>query len=205
MKPLTSLAALMFFLGATPALAGVADPSQSIVDSFVVVCPAGDIEFHVLARDFAGIPEGDHECAFELCCPGVTLCSPLPSDRYAVIAGCTLEMTNDPEYGAAFYRARAGGVCSNATLRVLWGGVLLRTLTAIASPDQNGDLTVDGTDRAILEARIAGAFDPAADLDGNDALDAADLAVFETHLGHGCDPATPARRGTWGRVKTLYR
>ena len=190
---------------ATPARAGVASAQTSIVDSFLVYCPAGDMVFHVLARDAANNPEGDHEGDLEMCgCPGFRIATPIPSDHYTLV-GCRVRIDNYPEYGSAFYSMRAGGTCAGPTIQVLWGGVLLRLPMAGTSPDQDGDLYVDAQDRALLVAKLAGAYDVTADLNGDDVLSPADLAVFEQHFGHASELPTAAPTATWGRLKTIYR
>jgi len=51
----------------------------------------------------------------------------------------------------------------------------------------------------------AAALDPRAELDGAPPIDAADEAVLIEHIGHACGVTVPARRATWGTVKTIHR
>jgi len=189
-----------------PAVAGVASPVTSSVDSFAVFCPAGDLVFHVVPRDFAGSPEVDHDVDLDLCgCGAAVLCPVVDPGTYAIV-GCRVRALNQDRFtGAIGYAVREGGACGGATLRVWSGGVLLRSLVGLASTDQDRDLVVSASDRAIVEAKIAaGTYDAAADLDGNRRLDAADLAVFDRHLGHRCEMAVPILPRSWGSVRVRY-
>src|SRR5262245_46523433 len=103
LRPVFAAATLVLAstLCASPGFSGIASPANSVVDSFLVFCPAGDIVFHVMARDLANNPEADHEGDLELCgCTGVPLCPLLATDPYTIVGGCRVRIFNDPEPGS---------------------------------------------------------------------------------------------------------
>ena len=59
----------------------------------------------------------------------------------------------------------------------------MKTWSAVASFDQNADLTVDTADLALIEAK-RGTADRTADFDCDNAVTDADLAIAAGHLGH---------------------
>ena len=75
-------------------------------------------------------------------------------------------------------------------------GVLLRTLTAVSSPDQSGDLTVNAVDAGILSGKLPG--DPTGDLNCSGAVEPGDSAVLNQHGGHSCQAVVPVRPKSWG-------
>ena len=83
-------------------------------------------------------------------------------------------------------------------------GVILATPTTFLSPDQDGNLVVDGADMALVEAKL-GTHDPTADFDFDGTVTEADRGIAQAHYGHlasGNGPV-PVLAGTWGRLKTL--
>jgi hypothetical protein len=173
-------------LGVRSAHAGPPYPEPiSILDPFVVVCPAGDSVFHVQAMGFTGpYPNGVIEV--NLCsCPSVHLAPLRPADLYTIVDGCRLQIQSDAQ-GVADFRIRAGGVFSDpdAGIRVTSNGGYLGGRRLVISPDQDGNLIVDEQDLAIIKSKI-GTTDLTADLDEDGAVTANDVEVAGTHLGHG--------------------
>lgn len=195
-------------LGGTVAAAdaGVTSAALSIVDSFLVACPAGDLVFHSVMIQGDGTPQNQEDpTSLELCgCPGVRFAGPLPGDGYELVNGCRPTTNLVMPDALADFALRAGGTCSGAAIVLLSGGVLIRIFEALASPDQDGDLLVSMEDRALLIAKIAGPYDPTADLNGDDVLGPADLAVLDAHMGHAPAMPTAMRRVPWGTIKALY-
>ena len=185
--------------------ANVPSPAHSTVDPCLRVCPAGDMTFHVLVRDFSANPVAGSTVVIDLCsCPGVILCPPTGSEPYTLSGGCTVLMPTNGA-GVADLPIRAGGTCRGSAVRVFADGILLTTLTAVSSPDQNGDATVSAVDQGILAARLGGPYDPTGDFNCSGALEAGDQAILAGHLGHSCAAVVPVLPGSWGRIKTIYR
>lgn len=205
MRWLTFSLSLAFVVAAAgPAFAGPPLPGDSIVDPCLAVCPAGDIRFRVVGMR-GGWPEGGWPIGVDLTmCPSVRI---LPSDGtepYGFFTPAHVFVINDMTTGIADFFIRAGGVCTGGPI-VVSSPLTIGTLTAVASPDQNGDLSVDPRDVAIANARL-GTADPTADFTCDGAVTAADLAFLEQHIGHRWGgAATAAARTTWGRLKTIYR
>jgi hypothetical protein len=82
-----------------------------------------------------------------------------------------------------------GGVCPGDTIIVEVEGITLQWVTAVASFDQSGDLSVDQHDLAIVESKI-GTADRTADFDGDGKVTSTDLALLQEHLGHHAPDAT---------------
>lgn len=196
-----------FGLLAPIARAGVPSPGHSDVDPCLRVCPGGDMNFHVLVRDASGLPIAGAFVDIDLCaCPGVTFCPYAGSEPYQVFGGCHAVRATGPD-GVADFPLRAGGLCSGAAVPVHADGVLLATLTSVASPDQNGDAIVNATDRIVLLPKLDGPYDSTCDFNCGGYLDDGDRAIFETHVDtvHWCQVIVPVRPGSWGSIKTLYR
>jgi hypothetical protein len=196
-------------LGFSSVAAAAAAPSAatSTVDPCLRVCPGGDLTFHVLVRDENGHPIPGSFVDIGLCaCPGVTLCPYAGTERYAVFGGCHAVQFTGPD-GLADFQLRAGGVCSGVTIPVHADGVLLSSLTSVASSDQNGDQIANATDRIILLSKLAGPYDPTCDFNCSAGFDPGDRAIFEAHIDtvHWCFVIVPTLESSWGRLKTLYR
>ncbi len=187
-----------------PCHAAVPSPTQSFVAPCLIACPAGDIHFEVVVRDFANNPVANSTVTIEVCdCPTAALCPANPSQPYTVTS-CRAHMSSDLN-GQVLFPLQAGGGCPAGVVKVYADGVPLAN-RALASPDQDGSGDVSGLDVVILDAKIAaGTFDPTADLNCDGALTAADRAVYTQHAGHGFPIPTPVRSRSWGSVKSYYR
>lgn len=187
---------------AATAHAAVPSAANSFVDPCLRICPAGDMNFHVVVRDAANNPVAFSTVTLNLClCPGVVLCPPGPADPYTV-SGCTVQWISNAA-GIADLPLRAGGVCMDSIL-VFADGVLLAIRNAIASPDQDGNLTVNAVDTGIINAKLGGT-DPTGDLNCSGLVDIGDPGILLAHGGHSCQAVVPVRPGSWGKVKIHYR
>ncbi|HKQ56750.1 MAG TPA: hypothetical protein VJY35_02675 [Candidatus Eisenbacteria bacterium] len=202
-----ALLLLIAALALTPAAhADIPNPNQSTVDPCLVLCPAGDLTFHVVVRGFTGNPFAGSSVQIEYsACPGFHLCALTGGEPYTHLSLSGLEMVGviSDVQGMASFPVKAGGGCSSGAVKVYADGVLLAN-RALASPDQNGDGVVSAQDVTLLQAKL-GTADPTGDLDCSGAVDGADLALLQAHAGHACAQPTEVRPGTWGRIKTLYR
>lgn len=191
---------------ALPAMAAAAvpSPSNSTLDPCLLVCPSGDMTYHVLVRDFAANPVAGSSVVIDLC-PATTvhLCPPTPNDGYVIAGGCQVVKTTDAQ-GVASFQIRAGGVWSGAPVNVYADGVLMRSLSAVSSPDQDGNLIVNAVDQGILAGKMGGA-DPTGDLNCSNDNDTNDAELFLRHLGHACVNVVPNISRTWGVIKLIYR
>jgi hypothetical protein len=108
--------------------------------------------------------------------------------------------------GTAIYRLSGGGCGAGVSLPVgnSHDAVILATRTTFLSPDQDGNLIVDGADMALIEAKL-GTHDPTADFDFDGTVTEADRNIAQAHYGHLASGSGPVavRRGTWGRLKSL--
>lgn len=186
--------------------------AYSTVDSALVLCPAGDLPFHVEARIAPGI------LAFRVFdiyldvtdAPGLRLLATQPDPYCAIVtwSGRTIAEQGCIPFGSATYRLSGGGCGTGVSLPVgnSHDGVILATRVTFLSPDQNGDLVVDGEDLAILDSKL-GTSDPTADFDFDGVVTAADRAIAQAHLGHFAAGSGPvaAHEGSWGRIKSLFR
>ena len=175
----------------------VPNAANSTVDPCLIVCPRGDVTFHVTVRDAANMPIPNSAVVIDFCpAPSVRLCFP--------ITGCTVQGITDVT-GFVAFAIQAGGITPSGTLiSVRADGVPLAT-RPVASPDQNGSLNVDGSDVSIAMAKL-GTVDPTADFDCDQGtVDKADLILLQSHFNHVCDVPTPDETRSWGRVKTIYR
>lgn len=188
------------------ARADVPSPGQSTVDPCLVLCPAGDLGFHVTVRGTIGNPYPFAYVVLAIgACPGFALCALTGNEPYSYQSDAEYQyvgMFADAQ-GQVTLPVRAGGGCPPGTVRVYADGVLLET-RAVASPDQNGDSVVQAQDVSLLQSKL-GSADPTGDLDCNGTVDGADLALLQSHAGHACAAPTGTAPGTWGRIKTLYR
>jgi hypothetical protein len=177
-----------------PARAGVPSPPQSSVDPCFVVCPNGDIAFHVVVRDVASLPIANAVVIIDLCsCVG-------PTFNICPGIACQVAALTDLN-GAAVFHINAGGTC-DSPVNVYADGVLLAA-RRVASPDQNGDLIVDAADASILGGKI-GTTDPSGDLDCDGSVTPNDMSVRALHAQHACG-IVPTNAQSWGKVKAIYR
>lgn len=175
----------------------VPSPANSTVDPCLIVCPRGDVAFHVTVRDQIGAVVVGSSVIIEFCpAPSVRLCFP--------VTGCLVQGITDVT-GYVAFAIQAGGITPPGTqIRVIADGVVLAT-RPVASPDQNGSLNVDGADVSIAMNKL-GTVDPTTDFDCDQGVvDKADLILLQSHFNHVCDVPTPDDSRTWGRVKTMYR
>jgi len=208
--PFLALPALLVGCGLAHA-GGDTVPAYSTVDTALVLCPAADLPFHVWARITPDI------LAFRVWeisvdvtdAPGLRLAADQPTNGCSIgaFSGRTYAIQQCAPYGYAEFRLSGGGSASGVALPVIesHGGLVLATRVTYVSPDQNGDLVVDGEDLAIATAKL-GTNDPTGDFDFDGSVTAADVALVQAHLGHlaaGSGPVA-ARAGTWGRLKALF-
>lgn len=189
---------------AGPAWPGVPQPWWSTIDPRLVLCPAGDLAFHVIPRRFDILYPGSRLtvdfCAAsgwafeevgqppEISFPGGQLCLP------SVLADLT---------GLATFALKAGGTTSDSTVALYVDGVFFGH-RFLASPDQDGNLRVDLADEAILASKL-GTADLSADFDADGVVTENDRAILRAHLGHASALPTPAAASSWGRLKLAYR
>jgi hypothetical protein len=201
---LSLLLALAATLCPAPARAGIPSPANSTAPPCLVVCPRGDVEYRVVVRDIANFPLVGSTVAIWLQeCPNVVPCATQlagtswdPANRYA--------WTLTGAGGVASFHLKLGGTCANTYARITADGVML-TSASVASPDQDADLFVGGSDVLIVND-LVGTTNRAADFDCDGTVTAADLAFLtDLHGGHSCDPAVSVRHGRWGELKQLYR
>jgi hypothetical protein len=166
-----------------PALAGPPSAAESDVDPCIITCPSGDSVFTAIIRHLDRSPiEDGRDTELDLCgCPNVLFAPATPGGPYT-LDGCVAHTLTDLD-GIARFPLHAGGVCSGAAIRLFCHGLLLRTLGAVASFDQDGDLAVSATDLAMINAKI-GTSDRTADFDCDGVVTAADYAIAAQHLGH---------------------
>jgi hypothetical protein len=184
----------------------------STVDSALVLCPAGDLAFHVAARIAPNV------LAFRVwqihldvsAAPGLRLLAAQPDPGCLIwtSGATTLAIQNCDPFGYATFLLSGGGCGTGVAIPVgnSHDGVILATRVTYLSPDQNGDLVVDGEDMGIVAGKL-GTHDPTADFDFDGTVTAADLAIAQAHLGHlaaGSGPVA-AHASTWGRIKSLSR
>jgi hypothetical protein len=193
-------------LVATAARAGVVDPSRSTVPGRIFLCPAGDSSYVVVTRHISGSPWAEDSIRVDLCgCPQVRLCRAGLSGYTVDAAGCDATAFPDRWTGVSSFALAGGGLCPGGSVVVSAGFEALATGIVVVSPDQNGDLIVDGLDLAIEREKV-GTADASGDLDGDGIVTEADVALLTRHLGHaGADRPTPTLPVTWGRVKQIYR
>ncbi len=204
-------AALGLALVQAPAQAGVPSATNSTVDLCLFACPLGDMGFAVAVRDLANIPVDNasvivdfSSCAEAFICttPGIT------PDPYLLNEGArTMRMFTNAA-GQTTFPLRVGGLCAPGTVKVFANGVLIAQ-RGLTSPDQNGNGVAVGVVDVDYEIAVAklGTNDPTADFDCDGDVDDYDIyAIFSNHLSHACEGfVDPAKRSTWGRVKSYYR
>lgn len=182
----------------------------SSADPALVLCPAGDLEFHADARIAPGV------LAFRVFqillditdATGLRLAGaqPDPACQLATYGGRDYALQSCSPMGHAVFRLSGGGCGTGVVLPVgnSHDAVVLATPTTFLSPDQDGNLFVDGADLALVEAKL-GTHDPTADFDFDGTVTEGDQSIAQAHFGHLASGSGPvaARRGTWGRLKSL--
>jgi hypothetical protein len=185
--------------------AAVPFPPNSTVDPCIRVCPAGDMNFHVVVRDAISSPVPFATVVVDFTsCPGVIFCPTSGSDPYTIGPPSVVVMSANAA-GVADIPIRAGGVCSGGPVNIYADGVLLASSSVVSSPDQNGDAAVNATDQGILAVKLGGPFDPTADVNCNTTMGGDDATALNGHLGHSCGVVVPVVPRSWGTIKTIYR
>lgn len=199
------VSAALLSVAAVNAWAAHPYPPACTVDPCVRLCPNGDMALHVVVRDATSQPIPFAQIVVEFTqCPGIFLCPLNGSEPYSISPPSSVDMTVNLS-GAADIPIRAGGICSGGLVSVYANGQLIAQRPGVASPDQNGDAVVNAADQAIMAAKIAGSYDPTADLDCDGTLGAVDAGIQNAHLGHSCSAAVPVMPRSWGSIKTIYR
>ena len=181
----------------------------SEIDPCMVFCPAGELRFRVVVRTAGGslVPFPRVALDFSRCrlfahCPDIP--APLVVDE----AARRISLVGDQQ-GVVNFAIPMSGVCPGDTVLIMaakrqdtsYVQIGERTL---ASPDRDGDLSVDAADQAAIQA-LVGTNDRTADLDCNGVVDATDLAIFAEHQFHACTVLVPTRHQSWGGLKLIYR
>ena len=202
MRPVIPAAVLCLGLIGSLAEAGVPDPQMSTIDPCLVVCPSADAHFVMVVRDAFANPIANSTVVIDFSlCPAVDLCATEATDPYIVIGRRVIRVTDAA--GRVDFPIRAGGVCiPGVTIQA--DGVTMGS-RAVASFDQDGNLLVDAVDSAIAGTKV-GTNDPTADFDCDHTVTQTEVAlILNDHEGHRCERPTPARPGSWGRLKSIYR
>jgi hypothetical protein len=199
------LLAVLVAMLAMPAMAraGPAFPWWSTVDPRLVLCPAGDVAFHVIPRRITTpVPGAVLNVVFCDASGWAFDAARQPPEILFPGAACEPIVLADAA-GLATFALKAGGTTTDSTVALYVDGISFghRFLT---SPDQNGDLVVNAADEAILVSKI-GSPDLSADFDADGTVTEADRAFLRSHLGHAAELPTAAAAGTWGRLKIRYR
>ena len=205
MKTLLTMCAVMAFT-APAAMSAVPSPATSTVPACLTVCPGGDVDFVVTVRDFIGNPVGGSSVVVDLShCDGVQVCPATGSDPYTYSPVARTFTVISNAAGVATFPIRAGGVCAaGPAVYVFADGVLLRTLPGVSSPDQDGNLSVDGADVLIVNGKL-GSADVTADFDCDGTVTNSDANVPLVHGGQTCQSPTSTLRRSWGELKQIYR
>jgi len=193
------------------AQAGPPSPVTSVVAPCLVACPLGDVVFSVAVRDIANNPLAGAEVVLDFSgCPEAFICT-LPGmtpDPYTVnLPARRIRMFTDA-LGTTNFPLRVGGLCALTTVGVFANGVLLAT-RGLASPDQTGNgmvVAIIDTDFDVFASKL-GTNDPTADFDCDGDVDEDDQNnhMFQ-HGSHSCVGfVDPAKRSSWGKVKSYYR
>jgi hypothetical protein len=194
----------LLLLLALPALAAASIPDlgnsywscRTDVDVTVVVCPAGDgftldaawptaggapVDATIDAWVIDGGGNPVHLYPFEdiwLESPGLAYCT-----------GGTVAAANTDPMGHTYFRILATGGHAYGDLRVMVNGDAIAGAAPnlrLASPDINGDGSVNIADLAVFVGMQEGTYDPDGDLDGNGRLDLTDAVLLFRHFTHAC-------------------
>jgi hypothetical protein len=189
---------------AAAAQAAVPSAANSLVDpSCLRVCPAGDMNLHVVVRDLVNNPVSASNVVVDFSnCSGVLFCPPLPGDPYTIVPPAQIAWSPMPR--ASRISDPGGRRLCVGTINIFADGVLLPSRAAVSSPDQNGDLTVNAVDSGILAGKLGGS-DPTGDFNCSASVESGDTGILLAHLGHSCNAVVPVRPSTWGTIKVIYR
>jgi len=206
---LLALAASVLPAGTVRA-SGIPSAPWCFITRPMIACPAGDLVFTTIMHNAVNNPIPVCDVIVSLGgCPSVHLPPALGDEGYDVVPDPltptlqALRKTADLN-GEADFAIRAGGTCPASTVRIYGNGVLV-AFRSLASPDQDGNLSVGPDDEALATAKL-GTADPTADFDGDGVVTAADLGILDMHLGHHAPGmATPVASRSWGTLKLLYR
>lgn len=212
-RPLLTRLVLLSMALAIPgaARAGVPSPFNSTLPACMALCPLGDLPFTVVVRDIANGPVAGSVVVLDFSqCPGAHICEPWGYDPYTVnVAARTILATTDAA-GAIVFPARVGGTGAAGSVRVYADGVFLKAY-ALASPDQDGTGAVydgppvGGNDIALFTPKL-GTTDRTADFTCDGLVNEDDRIIEYYHYGQSClGWIDPAKKSTWGELKTHYR
>ena len=199
------LLAMLVSAAALPAVAwaGPAFPWWSTVDPRLVLCPAGDVAFHVIPRRLdTPVPGAVLNVVFCDASGWAFDAARQPPEILFAGPACGPFVIADAS-GLATFALKAGGCTSDSTVALYVDGIGFGR-RFLSSPDQNGDLVVNAADEAILVSKL-GAADLSADFDADGTVTEADRAFLRSHLGHAAELPTAATAATWGRLKIRYR
>jgi hypothetical protein len=197
----TLLAATLALISASSAQSAVPSPTNSSHDPCFVVCPLGDLTYHVTVRDLANNPIAGSSVVLDYSQCGFVHCANPGPGIVANDAAKTMTSLSNAA-GIASFPLKMGGCCP--AVKIFADGVLLATVS-MASPDMDASLLVNGTDNSILTALMSGPYNACGDLDCSGTVGANDLGILIAHNGHGCSGVVSTRPQSWGMVKTFYR
>jgi hypothetical protein len=195
------LAATLVVVSTSNARSAVPSASTSTHDPCFLVCPLGDIVYHVTVRDIAGNPIAGSTVVLDFSQCGFVHCTIPGAGIIANNTAHTMSVVTNSS-GVALFPLAMGGCCP--AVKILADGVQLATVS-MASPDQDASLVVNGTDAAILTGLMASPYNACGDLNCDGTVGAGDLAILQAHNGHSCPGVVPTQTRTWGALKTIYR
>jgi hypothetical protein len=178
----------------------VPSPGNSSHDQCFVVCPLGDITYHVTVRDVANIPVAGSNVTLDFSHCAFVHCPVQPGSIIVNDAAKTMSSIANGS-GVASFPLAMGGCCDSVVISA--DGVPLAKVS-MASTDPNADLVVNGADLIVMNS-LVGTANTCADLDCSGSVNLADVAIEYTHIGHSCTGVVPTQLHTWGTLKTIYR
>src|SRR5262245_15644864 len=136
----TLVLSLVAALACGAARAGIPTPPIAVIDSCIVACPIGDVNFTTEFHQYNGPPvvNGDVVLDFSPCTSLHLLAPDLPTQYQLFPYSVVLKYTDSS--GRAVFPLFAGGICAG-TVKVYCSGVLFVS-RPVATFDQNGDLGV---------------------------------------------------------------
>jgi hypothetical protein len=197
MSPARAL--LLLAVLAAPASAQIAnltgpDPTTSAVDGAVVVCPAGDIPFHLTLRDMGIAPRPGSTVTLDFATAKLSLCPATRDAGYGRQERVLFAVSG--QGGLLAFRIRGGGAAAGDSVVVQADGQAFGS-RPVLSPDLDGDLDVDRQDVTLASSQLGR--DGTADLDRDGTVTKADIRLLRAHLGHACDAGRPSGRGPSSR------